>query len=383
MPQTHIARGQLVKARKETAKLLECAHQTFDQMTLPIQPLILLPYQLSPLVGRHDREEVTPDQPVNEGLGSRGTVSNGMVTGQAVQQCLWLRDGLAPAARQRQAQRIAQPLGGQMDFAATAAPTTPQRLVRLTAAHRCAHNRAVQQPIFPIGVVNQGAQHRCPHPRLTPARRAFGATMPVPVLGGLLRALAVEEAVMIIDATGFGLSWISHHYLSQGRRWMRDWLKGVFLVGLDSQYILAWSWARGQGGSDAQYLNRLRRRGHCYGVKAGRRREWTLMGDKGFDGIQARATNLIRLRQGQHPVVRPNRRLRLELTGQTRLDGLYGRRILIQTVFSALKRKSGDTLPISGARLPSKHWPTTCIADVSPLLNPLSFEPCNTAAYPG
>ncbi len=161
----------------------------------------------------------------------------------------------------------------------------------------------------------------------------------------LLRALAVEEQVMIIDATGFGLSWISHHYLSRTGRRMSDWLKGVFLVGRDSQYILAWCWARGQGGSDAQYLNRLRRRGHRYGIRVGRRREWALMGDKGFDGIQARSTDLIPPRQGQHPVVRSDRRLRLELTGQARLDGLYGRRVLVETVFSVMKRKSGDTLP--------------------------------------
>lgn len=184
-------------------------------------------------------------------------------------------------------------------------------------------------------------------PDHTTLYRAFQRT-PLPVWQqlhqALLSALAVEESVMIIDATSFGQSWVSHHYLSRTGRQMRDWLKGVFLVGMDSQYILAWCWARGQGGSDAQYLNRLRRRGHRYGIKVGRRREWALMGDKGFDGIQARATDLIPPRQGQHPVVRADRRLRLELTGQARLDGLYGRRVLVETVFSVMKRKSGDTL---------------------------------------
>jgi hypothetical protein len=34
----------------------------------------------------------------------------------------------------------------------------------------------------------------------------------------------------------------------------------------------------------------------------------------------------------------------LELTGQARLNGLYGRRVLVETVCSVMKRKSGDTL---------------------------------------
>ncbi len=134
MPATQLTRRQLVKTRKETTKLLECAHQPFDQMTLPIQPLILLPYQLGPLVGRHDGDDLPLDQPVNEGLGGIGAVGNGLIAVQAVHQRLGLGDVVTLAACQRQAQRIAQALGGQMDFAATAAATASQCLVGLAAA---------------------------------------------------------------------------------------------------------------------------------------------------------------------------------------------------------------------------------------------------------
>ena len=160
----------------------------------------------------------------------------------------------------------------------------------------------------------------------------------------LLRWLAVSETTMAIDATGFRPTRASQHYLSQTGRLMRDYIKGVYMVGLDHRYILAWQYARGPGGADAQYLDRLRRRAHPYGAKVGRRREWVLLGDKGFDGAQARPTDLIPPRQGQHPVVRPDRRLRLELVGQARLDGLYGRRVLVETVFSVMKRTSGDVI---------------------------------------
>jgi IS5 family transposase len=160
----------------------------------------------------------------------------------------------------------------------------------------------------------------------------------------LLRWLQVSETTMAIDATGFRPNRASQHYLSQTGRLMRDYVKGVYIVGLERRFILAWRYGRGPGGSEAQYLDGLRRRAHPYGLKVGRRREWILLGDKGFDGIQARPTDLIPPRQGQHPVVRPDRRLRLELVGQARLDGLYGRRVLIETVFSVMKRVSGDVI---------------------------------------
>jgi transposase len=160
----------------------------------------------------------------------------------------------------------------------------------------------------------------------------------------LLAWVGVEEEAMVVDATGYRPTRASQHYLSRTGRPMHDFVKGFYIVGVQHQYIHGWRYARGPGGFDAQYLDCLRRQGHRYGHKVKGRREWVLFGDKGFDGIQARPTDLIPPRQGRHPVVRPDRRLRLELTGQARLDGFLGQRWKVETVISVMKRKSGDTI---------------------------------------
>ncbi len=171
------------------------------------------------------------------------------------------------------------------------------------------------------------------------------------LMHSLLRWLGVNESAMIVDSTGLMTSHASRHYLSQTGRVMSDYVKAFYVVGADSQYIVGWHYARGPGGADAQYLNRLRRAAHPYAMKHAGRREWILLADKGFDGPQARADDLIAPRQGQHPVVRQDRRRRLDLTGQARLDGFLGQRWKIETVISVMKRKSGDTLRACSSRL--------------------------------
>ena len=75
------------------------------------------------------------------------------------------------------------------------------------------------------------------------------------------------------------------------------------------------------------------------------------MGDKGFEGAQTRVDDLIAPRQGQHRVVREDRRVRLDLTSQARLDGFLGQRWKIETIISVMKRKSDDTLRSFKSRL--------------------------------
>ena len=171
------------------------------------------------------------------------------------------------------------------------------------------------------------------------------------LMNSLLRCLKVSEKAMIVDSTGLMTSHASRHYLSRTGRVMSDYVKAFYVVGVDSQYIVAWHYARGPNGSEAQYLNRLRRAAHPYATKQAGRRQWILLGDKGFDGPQARADDLIAPRQGQHPVVRSDRRCRLDLTGQARLDGFLGQRWKIETVISVMKRKSGDSLRSCSSRL--------------------------------
>ena len=159
-----------------------------------------------------------------------------------------------------------------------------------------------------------------------------------------LKQIKVEEEAIAVDATGMSATRASRHYMSRAGRSMTDYIKAFYVVGIDSQYILGWRFARGPGGNDAQYMNGLRRQGKRHTKKVGNRYEYILLGDKGFDGTQAKSTDLIVPRQGRHPVVRADRRQRLDLTGQARLDGFMGQRWKIETVISVIKRKSGDTL---------------------------------------
>lgn len=108
--------------------------------------------------------------------------------------------------------------------------------------------------------------------------------------------------------------------------------------------MLGWQPARGPSGSDAPYLNRLRRQAFPYARRAGRSYDLVVLADKGFDGPQATPTDFIRPRRGQRPVRRPDRCLRADLTDMAHLDGFMGRRWSIETVMSVINRKSGDTI---------------------------------------
>ena len=184
-------------------------------------------------------------------------------------------------------------------------------------------------------------------PDHTTLYRAF-QHLPMAVLRSLnhtlLRWLGVSESVLLVDATGFSPTQASAHYRSVSGRTMSYWHKGFYVVGSESCLILTWFYTRGPGGLDAQYLDRLRQRASPYAPLIGRRREAVVIADKGFDGKQARPTDFIRPRRGQHPVRRADRRLRADLTDMAALDGFMGQRWKIETVFSVIKRLMGDTI---------------------------------------
>jgi transposase len=160
----------------------------------------------------------------------------------------------------------------------------------------------------------------------------------------LLKQAQVETDVVAIDATGFSPTQASQHYLSRAGRHMTNFRKGFYVVDVKTHYILGWREAEGPGGSDAQYLNGLRRQAYPYAQQVGRRYVLAVLADKGFDGIQAKPTDFIRPRRGRHPIRRPDRRVRADLTDMAHLDGFMGRRWTIETVISVMKRKSGDSL---------------------------------------
>jgi transposase len=155
----------------------------------------------------------------------------------------------------------------------------------------------------------------------------------------LLHQLEVQEDGIAIDSTGFSLTEASQHYLNQQGKQFRGFVKGFYAVGIDSQMILAWRYDRGPN-SDMHFLNRLRRAAHPFGNPCG----WLLLADRAFDGQQARPHDLIAPRRGKKRIVRPDRVYRADLTAMARLDGLMGQRWKCETVFSVIKRLSGDTV---------------------------------------
>jgi len=163
----------------------------------------------------------------------------------------------------------------------------------------------------------------------------------------LLAKLGVEgegkEEVIAADSTGFRLTQASAYYQSRTGRTYREWVKGVYAVGTQTQLILAWRTGKGPG-SDAPYLPGLKRDAGRYGQRVGGERAWLLLADGGFDGAGIEEGDVIPpIRRGGN-LRAPKRRARAELVDQARWDGLSGQRWKSETVQSVIKRKFGDTI---------------------------------------
>ena len=159
----------------------------------------------------------------------------------------------------------------------------------------------------------------------------------------LLAELGVEgeEGVIAADSTGFRLTQASAYYRSRTGRTYKEWVKGVYAVGTQTQLILAWRTGKGPG-SDAPYLSGLKREIRRYGRREGGERAWLLLADSGFEGAAVEEGDLIPpVRRGGN-LLAPKRRA--ELVDQARLNGLYGQRWICETVHSVIKRKFGDTI---------------------------------------
>lgn len=152
-----------------------------------------------------------------------------------------------------------------------------------------------------------------------------------------------EEEAMASDSTGFSPGQASLYYQTRTGRLYQAWVKGAYAVGTTSQFILAWRSGWGPG-SDAPYLNGLRRDAKRYGRLEGQRRAWVMMADSGFDGQGVQPGDLIPpVRRGGN-LLDPGRKARADLVAAARLDGLYGQRWKTETVNSIIKRKFGDTI---------------------------------------
>ena len=134
MEKAQVTRRQFVEARKDTAEMLDLVDETFDQMTLPVPPAVIVAGLLGTLVRWNDRYCPLLDNPIDQRLSGVAAICNNVLSAQTFQQCLSLGTFVRLSRRQAHTQGIAQPVDGEMDFGAETTSTTPQRLALLSAA---------------------------------------------------------------------------------------------------------------------------------------------------------------------------------------------------------------------------------------------------------
>ena len=155
----------------------------------------------------------------------------------------------------------------------------------------------------------------------------------------LLALLQPQEQVLAADATGYRPSQASAYFQTRSGRTFRDWFKGVYAVGCNSQLILAVRDGHGGSLNDTRYLKPLRREAAHYAVG-----DWVLLADCGFDGRTVSSHDIIPPQRKHNKLLTAARQARADLVAQARLDGLYGQRWKCETIHSVIKRKFGDTV---------------------------------------
>lgn len=157
----------------------------------------------------------------------------------------------------------------------------------------------------------------------------------------LLDSLALEqEEAVAFDSSGFAPTQASTYYRSRRGKEIRCYHKAAYAVGTRSQFILAARHKRGPSGNDHLFLAGLRRACRRWV----RKRHWLVLADSGFDGSKVKQGDLIPpIRRGGR-LSSPERKARQDLVSQARLDGLYGQRWKVETVYSVIKRRFGDSI---------------------------------------
>jgi DDE family transposase len=161
----------------------------------------------------------------------------------------------------------------------------------------------------------------------------------------LLTAMQVEEEAAAIDSTGFAMTQASQHFLTRRGNPYSVYIKGFYAVGVVCQMVMAWRYGRGPA-SDMPYLAGLRRDAQRFGKPTSRGHHLMVLADKGFDGRHVRPGDLVSPRRTPFPnrPLAPDRQARADLVDAARLDGLMGHRWKVETVFSVIKRKSGEAI---------------------------------------
>jgi hypothetical protein len=154
----------------------------------------------------------------------------------------------------------------------------------------------------------------------------------------LLDQLQPVENIIAVDSTGFRPAQASAYYQLRCGTTRREWIKGAYAIGTQSQLILA-SRQGVDRTNDGRLLKGLRHDARRYTD-----RHWLLRADAGFDGQNVQDGDLNPPVRRHGTLSAPERRARADLVSQARLDGVYGQRWKCETVNSVIKRKFGDSI---------------------------------------
>jgi hypothetical protein len=144
--------------------------------------------------------------------------------------------------------------------------------------------------------------------------------------------------MIALDSTGFCTDQASAYYNFRSGKPKRDWGKGTYAIGTNSQFVVASCASYGRY-QDAVLLNHMRWQVGPYVDKS-----WLLLADASLDGRITQDSDIIPPVRRHGTLRSPERVARAELVAQARWDGLYGQRWKCETAHSVIKRKFGDAL---------------------------------------
>lgn len=160
----------------------------------------------------------------------------------------------------------------------------------------------------------------------------------------LLEEENIQENVIACDSTGFCPGQASLSYQTRSGRKYERWVKGVYAVGTQSQYILAWQSGHGPS-NDVPHLNALKRGCARFGThRETKQRTWRMLADAGFDAKHLSPLDILPPVRRHGKLLDPQRKARADMVAASRLDGLFGQRWKTESVHSVIKRKFGDTI---------------------------------------
>jgi len=185
------------------------------------------------------------------------------------------------------------------------------------------------------------------------------------ILGQTVRLFGITESVVAVDSTGFSSNYASRYFMMIKYRqengvWNNSYMKQTLTIDTDKQVVIS-DLPTDEHSSDFPYfvpvLRSTRRKVRIAAVIA----------DRGYDSednnrfvrYKLKARNLIRVRMDRKRK-RFHGRLRKELAKDFDWE-TYARRNMVESVFSSMKRRFGDTLYSRSLRQRKKELKIVCI----------------------